>query len=57
VCASPNKGGLLGVGTEVFGQAIDDLTTAEAGIRAATTTHQLLDDAQTDTTRSCAQIR
>lgn len=37
-----DKGGLLTVGAEVFGEAIDALSTEEAGIRAAETTRTVL---------------
>jgi sugar phosphate isomerase/epimerase len=40
------KGGLLDAGTEVFGQAIDDLDPAQAGMRAAASTSLVLDSAR-----------
>ncbi|CAL9353964.1 sugar phosphate isomerase/epimerase family protein [Streptomyces sp. enrichment culture] len=39
-------GGLLSVGPEIFGAAIDDLTDQEAGVRAAATTGRVLEQSQ-----------
>jgi hypothetical protein len=40
------KGGLLNVGAEVFGQAIDDLDPDQAGMRAAASTFRILESAR-----------